>query len=600
MSCAISGNGVSSALAGSGDEVNYVFGVTVDSERGNINLGHLAQGTIGLTFSNIIDGITGGSGDTVRAITYLPEPRQLGDLDGVISAMESEFQGVVGQVFSDMGLPASPSVGDLRSNLSLGDTRLSRTMNLKTEFTVPFVGTFAEQGSEEVRDDVDIPFQPILVPDRPAVRDAVDSLGTVTFRSELKSTDYFRNIGAEALGGTINISHEVDVSCFFKFVSVDGLREPTEVDIPERPDTGTCLDEYPTINERIEEFESSSRSLDPQDAIDRIDEIGSFRSEIRSRVDGDPCLSEFRSRLDSARSDLRSIISDLDCADISGDIKARRDSLDSRLGSFRDISPLDRDRSDRQGLVSEAESLMGDIEDEVLDENPCKDQLKSQVESIQSEIDRIRIFDREDFECASRYPDANSVLEDYETRAEDITSSIEEGEFRELMDFESDVANAIEQVEDGPCRREFLRRLENVDRLVNRVVSPARVGQETISEAEERRQELIGKISTQVKSTEEFLNRASGESFFDRPSRSDELPEELDSIVRERAQNPDGSTVTVNIPVREVVREVERPSQINKELLEKFAPLEDIQEEVERDRLVDKVRESVKGHLPNF
>lgn len=600
MSCSLSGNGTSRALAGSGDGVNYVFGVTVDPDNGNINLGHLAEGSIGLTTTGIIDRLTGSTQDSVKAVTYLPEPRQLSGLDSVISAMESEFQSTVDQVFSSMGLPASPSVRDLRSNLSIGQARVSRTMNLKTEFKLPAVGTFAEQGSERVEDNQNIPFQPILVPDRQVVRDAVNNLGTVTFRSTLKSTDLFRNVGTEILGGTIEISHEVDMSCFFRFMGVGNLERPGRRELPERPDTGTCLDEYPTINERIEEFEERARNADPKEALDLVDDVGSYRSEIRTRVEDDPCLNEFRSRLDSARSRLRSIVSELDCADVSGDIKARRDDLDGRISSLREISPLNRERKDREDIIREAESLMNDVEEEVADENPCKDQIKAQVENIMSEIDRIRIFEEEDFECASRYPDANSLLEDYETRTEDITSSIEEEEFRELMDFEGDVQNAIEQVEDGPCRREFLRRLENVDRLVNRVVSPARVAQETISEAESRRQDLISQINTQVESTNEFLERASGDNFLDQPSPGEEPPTELDSIIRETAENPDGSTVTMNIPVREVVREVETVEEVDKELLDKYAPIDEVRDEIERDRLVNRVRESLEGYLPDF
>jgi len=598
MSCNISGNSTSSSLAGAGGSVNYVFGVTVDSGSGQIELDHMAEGEIGLTFGNVLDNITGGESDTVTYRTELPSARDFDNIDRVISEIESELGDAAPDFFSSGGLSPTPSPRDLVSQAISDLGSVDGTMNLRTFFEAPLVGTFAEQGEDPVRSTETLRFSPIQVPDAGGVRDAVNNMGTVTFTSELKSTSYLRNITSDLVGERIEVSHEVDASCFFTFTSAPEAPERPE------PDTDTpldCVNEYPSINDSIESLRDriqDASEIRPGDLDDLLSRASDIESEIRSSVDDDPCISEFKSEVDRLKGEAKRMVEELDCSDVSSSIKAEVEDAQSDIRSFRDISPMDRDTSKRDRLFDKIDNVMEEVVSEVDDRNPCKDELISDLESAESELERVRIFEEEDFECASRFPDADDMVSDFEERADNITSSIEEEEFEDLINFEESVANAIEQVEEGECRREFLRRFDNADRIISRTVQPVRIGEETLSRAEERRQDLIDSISTSVDRAGDFADRSDGQDFFDRESPLDDVEGNggENSVIRESAESESGSTITVEIPTQEVVERFPEPEQITEEDLQDYVDVDDINEE-ELPGLVDRVRDEASSVL---
>lgn len=328
----------------------------------------------------------------------------------------------------------------------------------------------------------------------------------------------------ETLDSHLEVTEE-EIDGNIRFVSPQDVLDS----IREDPDFGLDQD---MMNRWSSDLETADDLVDQYNVL--ISDLSDTRTYVEGNVSGD-CLTEFTSRLDDIASvlnetgdiasDVETLLSRLDFAlDVADFPEVEVDDLGcddvpqlvmnavAELETSADMMvqrPVEQLREDRlRELLDEADEVQSLVNDRVSDENPCKQQLtrrrrnaEQEVRDLLDELDEASDVDLADLPCSQQFPDVDEALTDLRNRVRRVTTDITETELDEIITTQRDVEQKIRQVDNPECASEFASRLESIGRQLDRTVSPIRITEGQIGEAQRQRQEMI-----------EFLRERIGEA----------------------------------------------------------------------------------------
>lgn len=254
-----------------------------------------------------------------------------------------------------------------------------------------------------------------------------------------------------------------------------------------------------TIQHRIDTLSSQ----DPSEIS--IDTVEGLISDIQSIPTDTPgnCRQVFISQARDLRSRVLQAsqqLPDIGCGDVPRFVRNSVASAQQGARQFTRARPVSRTQGRFQRILEEIEDSRDLVQDEVADDNPCKDQLLGRLDQAESNLRGAGVAEGA-VSCDAKYPSIDDRITAFEEDAIAIDPPVDAESF-EL--FASRADNIISNIEgnipesDERCRRQFVRRTEGaLDRIAD-VGARTRVVTDLTSEQIQRRQEVIDELRSRV------------------------------------------------------------------------------------------------------
>lgn len=241
--------------------------------------------------------------------------------------------------------------------------------------------------------------------------------------------------------------------------------------------------------------------------------ISSIESDIRLIPSDNECRSQFMSRLNNIRSSFRSQLDrlsqrvELGCDDVAQFVINSVASVETQARIFRDSSEASRTSRRFNSILEDIESSRSLVTGRVRDDNPCKSQLLSRLDTTESILRSVSISRPRDRirsrSCDSLFPSIDDRLTSFEDDVIAIDPPVEPETF-ELMVTRAD--NLISQIEreipeeQSRCIRQFSRRVDGAINRLGRVGARVSITtrEELTSDEIDRRQEVVNELQSRL------------------------------------------------------------------------------------------------------
>lgn len=236
---------------------------------------------------------------------------------------------------------------------------------------------------------------------------------------------------------------------------------------------------------------------------DSIEDANGLLEDFRDSTDRDnPCYRQIEEEIQNAISDLENEV-ELSCADVDSGLERKVSSYESKIDRLANTV-----RSDiRERLDSKGSSLIEEIEKEVENNNPCKQDLISKVESARSELLRRNSVDTGDQPCREQYSSLDEDISELERDVAGIPrASVTQGGTvnfagssygsvnQIFSEIESISNRMVSEIDNTGCLREFTSRLNALGNNAEQLMLGVRVDQEAVDEIRSRRQDIVSKV----------------------------------------------------------------------------------------------------------
>jgi len=153
----------------------------------------------------------------------------------------------------------------------------------------------------------------------------------------------------------------------------------------------------------------------------------------------------------------------LSCADVSRRLTNQVSGFQTSVNGFVGRPVTRRTPSRFASLVQEGKSLMSEVESNVSDKNPCKKQLRNQLETNLQKLQSQGTVRPGEIPCGRRLPNVDSSVSQFENEVLKARNSPSQKNYQRLVHQGQNVIDNIRSNTDGnsDCRKEFTNRVQS-------------------------------------------------------------------------------------------------------------------------------------------
>jgi len=211
-----------------------------------------------------------------------------------------------------------------------------------------------------------------------------------------------------------------------------------------------------------------------------------------------------RNILDILPSSLPSKTQQLSCADVSNVLKNQVSGFEQTVKSFTSKPVYARTPSRYSSILHEGQNLRSKVQSQVNDNNPCKQQLNSTLESALNSLKQVGSASQGQLPCGRQYPNIDNTISNFEQDVVNFKNNPSAVNAQKLIQRGNNIMDQIKSntKAGGNCRNEFTSRVQSSISSINMGSRGVRINLKNIGKG----RGTSGNIQKQLQSLRQRLN----------------------------------------------------------------------------------------------
>jgi hypothetical protein len=263
------------------------------------------------------------------------------------------------------------------------------------------------------------------------------------------------------------------------------------------------------VEERIEPIDPTEVDWTLNDFLSNISDA---RGVVRGNIPSDsPCFNHYMNRLDTLQDKLSAVDwndddddeppkppdpPEMDCSDVSKSIRNRVASIEGATEQWTAKRQIARKEKRKKELLAEVGEVETKVQENVEDDNPCKDKLLSRLQQSRDQLHATGARPVTAIPCEERFPEVGQKVEDFEDDVIALRPPVTPEQIQEFAQRGNEIADQIQEKvpTDDPCRTDMAERVRNLTNRVDKLTSQVRIQADSSEGGQKSRDELLNKL----------------------------------------------------------------------------------------------------------